>query len=331
MNKIKTQEEIQNILNDLKEDDKKIVAINGSFDILHLGHEKILQTAKSQGDVLVVLLNSDESVRKYKGPFRPINSEDVRAENIASFEVVDYVVLFDEINPKKVLDIIKPDIYCQGSDWGKNCIEREVVERNGGEIYVVERSESVSSSDFVPKEIKSAKKAVFFDRDGVINFNEPEYVHRIEDFKFIPQTLGVLKELSKTDFKIVIITNQSGIGRGYYSEDDFHVLNNWMITELAKQDIRIDKVYYCPHTEVDACECRKPGIGMFLRAVKDLQISLAKSFLVGDSSADVLAGREANIQTIKFGDKMPAELKLEPNYYVDEIGAAVDIIMEHGT
>ena len=130
--KIKTQKKLLGIIKELKKERKKIVAYSGSFDILHAGHITAIEEAAEQGDILVMLVNSDTSVKKYKGRRRPIISEKNRIRMLAALEDVDYVTCFDEINPKEIIEKIKPDIYCNGSDWGKNCIEREVVEKNGG-------------------------------------------------------------------------------------------------------------------------------------------------------------------------------------------------------
>jgi len=331
--KIKSQKEIIEIVKNLKKRGKKIVTFNGSFDILHLGHIKSFEEAKKQGDVFIILLNSDESVRKYKGPNHPVNSENDRAEILASLECVDYVAIFDEINCKNILSKVKPDIHCNGSDWGKNCVERGVVEENGGSIHILKWQKGFSTSGLIKKNknvhSKPDVKAVFLDRDGTININDPKYTHKKEDFKFFKETIPALKKLSKTDYKIIIVTNQSGIARGYFKESLLKSLHKWMLSYFKKKGIRIDKIYYCPHGPDDNCACRKPKIGMFLKAYQDFGLNLSKSWFIGDDNRDVIAGREANIRTIKIGAKMPADLKLEPNYYVKNLNEAVNIILKH--
>ncbi|MDD4990161.1 MAG: D-glycero-beta-D-manno-heptose 1,7-bisphosphate 7-phosphatase [Candidatus Pacebacteria bacterium] len=332
MSKIKSQEEIIEIAENLKKTGKKVVVYNGSFDLLHLGHINSLKEAKKQGDVLILLLNSDKSVKLYKGPNRPIIPQEERAQTLAALEAVDYITLFDEINPKEILGKIKPDIYCSGPDWGKNCIERKVVEENGGEIYVLKATKGLSTTELIKKILdvysKPEVKAVFLDRDGTININNPEYVHRIEDFKFVEGSVEALQKLSQTDYKIFVITNQSGIARGYYTEEDFEKLNNWFLEFCQKNNIRIDKVYHCSHHPkiTSECDCRKPKPGMLLQAVKDYSVNLAKSWVIGDGDIDIMAGREVNAKTIKIGDKMPPELKLEPNYYAQNLLEAFQII-----
>jgi len=172
-------------------------------------------------------------------------------------------------------------------------------------------------------------KTVFLDRDGTININEPEYLHKIKDFKFAPTAIPALQKLSKTDYKIIILTNQSGIGRGYFKEKDLKKLHQWMLTQMKKKGIRIDKIYYCPHHPKDNCPCRKPKIGMLLKAVEDFGISLNESWVIGDDERDIIMARNANVKSIKLGKKMPKKLKLEPNYYAKNLLEAVGIIQKN--
>ena len=121
-------------------------------------------------------------------------------------------------------------------------------------------------------------KAVFLDRDGTINV-EKNYLHKIEDFEFLPGVIEGLSLLNNAGYKLIIVTNQSGIGRGYYTENDFITLNNWMLDVLKSNGIIISKVYYCPHlpdAKVEKyrmdCECRKPKLGMYNQAIRDCAI-----------------------------------------------------------
>ena len=135
--KIITIEEIEGRVLLLKKENKVIVTCNGAFDILHIGHIKFLEEAKQKGDILIAGLNSDKSVKNNKGPNRPITNEKNRAEFLAALESVDYVVIFNEEDPKYLLSIIKPDIHVNGNEYGYDCIEADVVKENGGKIHLV--------------------------------------------------------------------------------------------------------------------------------------------------------------------------------------------------
>lgn len=329
--KIKNQKEIVQIVKNLKRKGKKIVTISGGFDILHVGHISTLEQSKSKGDVLIILLNSDKSVRAYKGPNRPINSQKERVKTLTALESVDYVVIFDELTPNKILEKIRPDIHCNSFDWGKNCVEKAVVEKNGGKIHILKLKKGFSTTNLIKKiltvYLNPAKKAIFLDRDGTININQPEYIFKKEDFKFIPLVIPALRKLSETDYKIIIIANQPGIGQGYFSEKDLKKLHQWMVQFLKEKKVRIDKIYYCPHKPEDNCSCRKPKIGLLIKAAKDFNLSLNESWFIGNDEIDVIAGREANIKTIKIGKKMNPKLKIQPNYFVKNLLEATKIIL----
>jgi len=318
----------------LKKRGQKIVVVNGSFDIMHAGHLKFFRQAKHWGDVLVVLVNSDQSVKKYKGPNRPIIGEKDRLAMVAAIADVDYVALFDELEPKEIIARIKPAIYCNGSDWGKYCVERPAVEAGGGRVVIIKRQKNALSSSAIIKRIvaiysRPPVRAVFIDRDGTINDNKDGYVHKIKDFAYLPGVISALKKLSLTDYKIIIVTNQSGIGRGYYHKSDYDKLTKFMLADFRRRGIRMDKVYFCPHRSDEGCVCRKPRVGMLLSAVKDFGISLNDSWLIGDDDKDAIMGREANIKTIKLG-KINRQIPVRPNFVVKDLAAAAGIILNNG-
>jgi len=126
-----------------------------------------------------------------------------------------------------------------------------------------------------------SKPALFLDRDGVINI-EKNYLYKIEDFEFIDGIFELSKFFQDKGFLIFVVTNQSGIARGYYSEDDFLKLTAWMEDEFLKKGIKISKTYFCPHHPdiTGECECRKPKPGMFLQARDEFNVDLEKSVIV---------------------------------------------------
>jgi D-glycero-D-manno-heptose 1,7-bisphosphate phosphatase len=145
------------------------------------------------------------------------------------------------------------------------------------------------------------RRAAFLDRDGVINV-DPGYVHRIEDFHFVAGTLEACRELTRRGWLLVVATNQSGIGRGLYTEHDFHELTGWMRARFEGFGAPLAGVYYCPHHPTDAidrfrtrCDCRKPQPGMLLAAARDLALDMAQSMSFGDKCEDLLAAQAAGI------------------------------------
>lgn len=139
----KTAEEIKK--------ENKLVTLNGSFDLLHAGHLWMLRQAKAQGDKLLVALNSDSSIQQYKSPLRPIVSLEHRLEMMASICYVDYVTWFEELNPLKILSLIKPHVHVNGSEYGKDCIEADLIKNQGGVLHIVPLKEGLSTSNIVEK------------------------------------------------------------------------------------------------------------------------------------------------------------------------------------
>lgn len=145
-------------------------------------------------------------------------------------------------------------------------------------------------------------KAIFLDRDGTLNIDYG-YVHQIDDFKFIDGAIDTLRELKSMGYLLVLVTNQSGIARGLFSEDQFLQLTEWMDWSLAEQGVDLDGIYYCPHHPEgkgeyqEDCDCRKPKSGMLLQAIKELKIDPAQSVMVGDKIEDLQAGIGAKVKT----------------------------------
>ena len=144
-------------------------------------------------------------------------------------------------------------------------------------------------------------KAFFLDRDGVIN-QDNGYVSSQENFNFIEGVFEACRLINKNGYKIFVVTNQSGIGRGYYSENDFKILMSWMVRVFMEKNITITDVFHCPHHSIEGlgqylknCECRKPKPGMILQAATQHNIDLGASVLVGDRFSDIEAGANAGI------------------------------------
>jgi D-beta-D-heptose 7-phosphate kinase/D-beta-D-heptose 1-phosphate adenosyltransferase len=136
--KLKSRDEIASLADQARQDGKTIVFTNGCFDLLHRGHVHVLRQARASGDLLIVGINSDRSVRSIKGATRPILPEIDRVELIAAMEMVDYVVLFDEPDPYQLIAVIKPRVLAKGGDWGgEKIVGADIVERDGGRVTVI--------------------------------------------------------------------------------------------------------------------------------------------------------------------------------------------------
>jgi rfaE bifunctional protein nucleotidyltransferase chain/domain len=144
-----TRQALAPLAETLRKNSKRIVTVNGSFDLLHSGHLHILNEARACGDVLIVGLNSDRSVRSYKGPGRPIVPEKERAEILLALRMVDYVHIFDEADPIAFLKEIRPDVHVNGAEYGEDCIEAGAVKQGGGRIHLVGRIPGLSTSGLV--------------------------------------------------------------------------------------------------------------------------------------------------------------------------------------
>ncbi len=170
-------------------------------------------------------------------------------------------------------------------------------------------------------------KTIFLDRDGVIN-KEVGYLHKIEDFEFINGVFDACLHFQNLGYQIIIVTNQSGIERGYYNENDFHIVNNWMLEQFKDQEIDILDVFFCPHGPESNCDCRKPKPGMFNQANKKYDINMEESWMIGDKEADIQAANAANIQNtilVKSGHAID-EKNSKAKFILNSIEQAKEVI-----
>lgn len=169
------------------------------------------------------------------------------------------------------------------------------------------------------------KKALFLDRDGIINIDHG-YVSRIEDFEFSKGIFKLLHLFQKEDYLFFIVTNQSGIGRDYYSEEDFQTLTNWMLKIFKTEGMTITEVYHCPHAPEEKCGCRKPAIGMIENIHTKYGVALAKSWMIGDKQSDIDFAKNAGIiQSISIGDRYITQ----SNYHFNSISECADFLEDN--
>lgn len=289
---------------------KRVGFTSGVFDILHPGHVAYLEQAKSLVDVLIVGLNSDSSVRANKGSSRPINAEQERSEVIAGLAAVDCVFVFGERNNNTNVELLKPDLYIKAGDYSAEQLSsKQIVESHGGQVALVPFVDGKSTTGVIDK-IQAAlisqegpavsydhRPAVFLDRDGTIN-QHIEYLSDPKGFAPISGAFAAIKKLQELGYRIVIVTNQPGIGLGYFSKEDLYAVNREMMKLASAEGCSFDKIYFCPHSKADGCVCRKPKTYFIERGAQELNLDLANSFVIGDMTSDVKLGQDAGVRTI---------------------------------
>jgi D-glycero-D-manno-heptose 1,7-bisphosphate phosphatase len=283
----------------------------GAFDLLHAGHIDYLQTARSLCDRLIVAVNSDESVRSYKNPMRPIVRQEFRMKVIAALRCVEAVILMNETRPAGLIEILRPDIYIKGGDYQVSQLKSApLVESYGGTCAVIPVNHEISTSDIVKRIQELSLYAapdkptrgltgplVLLDRDGTLIENS----HFLKDPSKVRLLEGVgegLRALQDADFSLAVITNQQGMGLGYFDYESFVAVNSAMLKELAPFGIQIARFYFCPHSLAEQCECRKPGTQMIERALADFHCKPEDCFVIGDSLSDVEAAAAAGCTAI---------------------------------
>jgi D-glycero-D-manno-heptose 1,7-bisphosphate phosphatase len=180
------------------------------------------------------------------------------------------------------------------------------------------------------------EKIIFIDRDGVIN-EDPigDYIKRWEDFRFITGALTALRRLAETGFRIVIVSNQAGIGDGAYPEAALKEITKNMLEHLKREGIRVRSIYYCLHGKQAGCDCRKPKTGLFVKAEQDISFDREQTFFIGDKTSDIEAGKAFGLRTILVltghgkSDLGKLRKDLEPEQISPSIVEAVLYVLEH--
>lgn len=345
--KIIDRDEAARLSEHYKASGKTVGFTSGVFDILHSGHVSYLQTARNRVDLLIVGLNSDSSVKSNKGELRPICSQQERAEVLAGLSSVDHVFIFDELNNNRNVELIKPSVYIKAGDYSPEKLSSKgLVEVYGGRVElvpfvsgrsttaIIERirsaalSESISESG--PEITYERKPAVFLDRDGTIN-EHIEYLSEPERFKAIPGAFQAIKQLRERGFRIIVVTNQPGIGLGYFTKEDLYAVNREMLRQASQEGAAFDRIYFCPHSKADNCQCRKPGTFFLARAESDLNVDLKGSYVIGDMTSDVQLGINAGCRSILVKSGRGGDDRIyqnSPDYTARDLEEAVRWIVE---
>ena len=163
-----------------------------------------------------------------------------------------------------------------------------------------------------------AIKTIFLDRDGVIN-KDNNYVHEINDFEFIDGIFNACLYFQNLGYQLIIITNQSGISRGYFDENQYKLITDWMVTQFKKNQINILDIFHCPHGPMSNCNCRKPKAGMLFDAQIKYNINMKKSWMIGDSERDIEAAINAKIKNTILLSNLSKPLESKAKYITDSL------------
>lgn len=180
-------------------------------------------------------------------------------------------------------------------------------------------------------------KAVLIDRDGTLNI-EKNYLYKVEDFEFTQNAIEAIRKLNDSGFLVIVITNQAGIARGYYTEKDLEKLHIWMNEELSKYNAKIDKFYYCPHHPIHGlglykqeCNCRKPNNGLYLRAIEEFNIDTSNSYVIGDKITDLIPGKNSGMKTVLVRTGYGIKERTKDDFYdyeEENLASAVELILQ---
>lgn len=351
--KITTRSDLQQRCATLRKKNLTIGFTSGVFDIIHAGHVRYLEKAKELCDILIVGVNSDASVKRYKGPDRPCIGETQRMAVIAALETVDFVFPFAERRNQKNIELLRPDLYIKAGDYRPESLTSgDLVESQGGRVVLIPVEEEISTTAIIdairkgpapsggavvekngaehitlPK--RKAAPGLFLDRDGTIN-EEVSYLHDPAKFRILPGVIEGVKRLQAMGFRIIVTTNQPGIGMGYFSEEDFYRVNREMLKQFSEAGILIDKIYFCPHSKADRCSCRKPGQALIQRAKQELNLLMEESVFIGDKTADIETGRRAGMKTALVSSGYggaDGEFDVQPTFTAATVAEAAEMIL----
>lgn len=316
MSTIYTTEQLRALRAEWHNEGLKVGFTCGAFDLLHAGHVDYLERARGLCDRLIVAVNSDESVRSYKNPLRPIVKQEFRMNVIAALRCVDAVILMNETRPAGLIEILRPDIYIKGGDYQVSQLKSaSLVESYGGTCAVIPVNHEISTSAIVQRIQELSLYAapdkparglagplVLLDRDGTLIENS----HFLKDPSKVRLLEGVgegLRALQDAGFSLAVITNQQGMGLGYFDYESFVAVNSAMLKQLAPYSVQIARFYFCPHSLAEQCDCRKPGKQMIERALADFHCKPEDCFVIGDSLSDVEAAEATGCTGILLSPK----------------------------
>ncbi len=288
----------------------------GAFDVMHAGHAQYLAEARRLCDRLLVAVNSDASIRRYKSVLRPVNVWEHRAYVVASMGAVDCVTVLEEDRPLSLLLRWKPDLYIKGGDYQSGSLRSgSAVAEYGGKTIVIAPQFATSTTAMFDRiqalaihaEPESAPRRdyrglVLLDRDGTLVRDVPFDPTQVE---LLPGVGEALRKLQHAGFMLCLITNQQGLGLGYFGMPEFIEGNRKLLRLLAAESVSIAKIYFCPHSAAAGCNCRKPAPGMISQAMREHNFQANDCYVIGDSRADVEAAQAAGCIGFYVGLEQP--------------------------
>lgn len=289
----------------------------GAFDIMHAGHAQYLGAARAVCDRLLVAVNSDASIQRYKNPLRPVNPWPHRAFVVNAMRSVDAVTVLDEDRPLPLIERWKPDFYIKGGDYKAGSLRSSsVVEAYGGQTVMIPVEFDTSTTRIfeyvqalekhaVPERAHASHPTglVIFDRDGTLVRDGVFDPTRIE---LLDGVVDAMLLLQNAGYRLCIASNQQGIGLGFFGYRDFIDGNRALLRQLGAAGISVAKIYFCPHSFADICDCRKPAPGMLKRAMNEQGIDAVRTFVIGDSRADLDAAAAAHCRAFYVGPDTPS-------------------------
>lgn len=290
----------------------------GAFDVMHAGHADYLARAKARCDRLLVAVNSDESIQRYKDPLRPVNPWNERAFVVAALQAADCVTILEEDRPLTLIERWKPDLYIKGGDYSPAALRSSsAVAAYGGESIVITSDFPTTSTTAMFERIQAlalhetpllahpalVNGLVLVDRDGTLVKDATFDPGQVE---LLPGVAESLKRLQDAGYLLCMVSNQQGIGLGYFGYRDFVDGNRKLLRLLGKEGIAIRKIYFCPHSLGEPCDCRKPAPGLILKALRDLNATPENTFVIGDSAADMEAAHAAGCHGLYVGPAHPS-------------------------
>jgi rfaE bifunctional protein nucleotidyltransferase chain/domain len=285
----------------------------GAFDLLHPGHVQYLEEARALCDALLVAVNSDASVRRYKSALRPVNPLAERQAVLAGLCAVDAVTVLEEDRPLGLIERWRPELYIKGGDYAPEKLRSAAtVAAYGGRTVVIPMDRATSTSKVIDRidallrhaapepAATRAPAAVFLDRDGTLIDNVP-FLHEPDRVRVREGVIDGLLALQAAGFRLVVVTNQQGVGIGYFDMRQMIAVNQRLLAQLGAAGVAVDRVYFCPHSLADGCDCRKPKPGLLLRAAREMALELGGCFLIGDTESDSAAAQAAGVRAQQVG------------------------------